>query len=124
MKLSQDQKDAIIKLQENSNLETDLLYIIEESDAENIDELADYIEEQTNGFQVEIIYYARAMDYLLENDPSLQYSLEIAHEYGYTTDKLNSELLASLLASQNERENFDEIRDDLEAILYPTTDEK
>lgn len=118
MKLSQDQKEAISKLTEN--METDLIYIIEYSEADDMDELADYIEEQTNGFQVDIIYHARAMEYLLENDPSLHFSLEIAGDMGFEIKNLNSETLASLLASQNERENFDEIRDDLEAILYPT----
>lgn len=122
MKLSQEQKDAISKLAEN--MDTDLIYIIENSDADDMDELSDYIDEQSNGFQVEIIYHVKAMEYLMENDPSLHYSLEIASEFGYETKNLNSELLASLLASQNEREEFDNIRDDLEAILYPTTDEE
>ena len=44
------------------------------------------------------------MDYLREHDTSLTESLELAAEYGYTTENLNSELLASLHASR-EREN-------------------
>ena len=75
------------------------------------DELGDYdtdqIQEelQDNGFfTVEIIYYYKAMEYLKENDTSLSESIEIANEYGYTLEGLNSETLASLHASR-EREN-------------------
>ena len=122
MELTQYQKDEISKLQKDNELETDLLYIIENSNAENIDDLTEYIDEQTNGFQVEIIYYANAIKYLTDNDASLQYSLEIANELGYETKNLNSELLASLLASQNEREHFDDIKDALNDLLF--TDKK
>ena len=75
------------------------------------EELADYDthqiyqELQDNGFfDVEIIYYYKAIEYLKENDSSLWESLEIAKEYGYTLENINSELLASLHAS-NQRIN-------------------
>jgi len=64
-------------------------------------------------FNIEVIYYSRAMEYLMENDASLNQSLEIAHELGYTTENLNSELLASLLASQNARIEFAELEDEI-----------
>ena len=67
--------------------------------------------DRNNGFDMEVIYYASAMEYLMENDNSLRKSLEIAHELGYTADKINSELLASLLKSQNERKNFTELEE-------------
>src|SRR6056300_1654828 len=63
-------------------------------------------------FDIEIIYYARAMEYLSENDPSLKDSLEIASEMGYTPDNLSSEVLASLLASRLERDRFYELQCD------------
>ena len=60
-----------------------------------------------NGFfHVEIIYYYKAMDYLREHDTSLTESLELAAEYGYTTENLNSELLASLHASRDRENKF------------------
>ena len=75
------------------------------------DELGDYDthqiydELQDNGFfTVDIIYYSRAIEYLKENDSSLFESLEIATEYGYDAKSLNSEILASLHAS-NQRIN-------------------
>ena len=65
---------------------------------------------QDNGyFNEEVIYYSTAINYLKENDPSLSESLEIATEYGYTTNNLNSELLASLHASQKKEETFNEL---------------
>ena len=77
------------------------------------DELEDYntdeIQEelQDNGFfDVEIIYYSKAIKYLQENDASLYRSLEIAEEMGYTLENINSELLASLHASRDRENKF------------------
>ena len=53
------------------------------------------------GFDIEIIYYVNAIKYLQENDASLHESLEIAKEFGFELKNLNSEVLASLLASRN-----------------------
>ena len=65
---------------------------------------------QNNGyFNEEVIYYSSAIRYLKDNDPSLTESLEIATEYGYTTENLNSEVLASLHASQKKEETFHEL---------------
>jgi len=62
---------------------------------------------QNNGFfDVEIIYYCKAIEYLKENDSSLWDSLEIAKEYGYTLENINSELLASLHATKQREDKF------------------
>tara|TARA_B100001175_G_scaffold241185_1_gene207521 strand:+ start:960 stop:1394 length:435 start_codon:yes stop_codon:yes gene_type:complete len=57
-------------------------------------------------FDVEVIYYHKAMEYLKENDCSLSESVELATEHGYTLENINSELLASLHASEKRREDF------------------
>jgi len=98
------------------------VYILDYVDVENIDleNPFDSIEEiisDNNGFDVEIIYYSNAIEYLHKNDPSLRESLELASEYGYGVDKLNSEILASLLASQNAREEFSDLRDEIESFF-------
>ena len=62
--------------------------------------------EDNNGFDIEIIYYSNAIDFLAKNDQSLQESLGIAFEYGYEVQNLNSEILASLLASKLIRDEF------------------
>jgi hypothetical protein len=77
----------------------DLLDYINAENVNSFNDIYDQVEEQ-GGFNVEIIYYSKAMEYLMENDTSLQNSMELAADFGYTPENINSELLASLLASQ------------------------
>ena len=89
------------------------------------DELDDYDTHQIfeelhdNGFfNVEIIYYSKAMDYLRENDASLSESIEIASEYGYTLENINSETLASLHASRDRENKFwEDVEPELNEII-------
>lgn len=69
----------------------------------NEDEVDEYINEQ------EIIYYSVAMNYLIENDCSLSYSLELAHDMGYSAKNLNSELLATIHHQDQLRGDWSEI---------------
>ena len=114
----------LTELQESNNLDlTDYLQNcfsdeeLEELDQNNptgcFESLLESLEE--NGyFDIEITYYDKAIEYLSKNDPSLIDSLEIANDFGYTIDNLNSETLASLLASEIERNRFYEFRSDIE----------
>lgn len=68
---------------------------------------------ENNGFDIEIIYYSYAMEYLTRNDNSLRESIEIAIDYGYELKNINSELLASLLASQNSRYEFNNYENEI-----------
>ncbi len=70
--------------------------------------------DKNNGFDMEVIYYSNAIDYLREYDPSLRESLEIASEYGIELTSLSSETLASLLKSRNVREEFNELQDEID----------
>ena len=108
-----------------SELETelDLDYIINAEDVNSYDDIYDAIE-RDGGFDIEIIYYNRAIEYLSENDPSLQESMEIAHEVGFGVDNLNSEVLASLLASQNVRVEFDNLRDEIDEFFDELEDDE
>ena len=78
--------------------------------------------EENYGFNIEIIYYSNAIKYLQENDPSLRESLEIAAEYGYEVKNLNSEVLASLLKSQNVRDEFLYFRDEINEFFESLED--
>lgn len=71
----------------------------------------------SNFFEIEVIYYRSAIEYLSENDPSLRESLEIADEYGYKCSDLNSEMLASLLKSRNFEEEFYSNRTEIEQLF-------
>ena len=66
-------------------------YLDEQVKFDDYDEAIEYCYEQ------EIIYYSKAMDYLMENDASLKDSLAIATEYGIDDpSELNSEYLATI----------------------------
>ena len=85
-------------------------------DLEDADEIRDRLEEDA-AFDIEIIYYSRAMEFLSENDPSLNTAFELASEYGYSVSDLNSEILASLVASQKAKEDFDDLMSEIEDII-------
>lgn len=87
---------------------------IDTSDAFN--SIYDMIEDN-GGFNIDVIYYSDAIEYLKQHDQSLSDSLEIAIEYGYTIENINSELLASLLKSQNVREEFNDLRNEINTFF-------
>ena len=104
------------------SIKIDNLYIddyvqYEEIDLDSpFDRIYDMIE-NNGGFNIEIIYYFNAMEYLSKNDPTLRVSIGIASEYMEDFRGLNSELLASLLASQIVREDFYNERDSIETFF-------
>ena len=69
------------------------------------------------GFEVEIIYNYKAIEYLKQYDPSLCESLEYADELGYKLTDLNSETLASIHASHEAQAEFDDQIDEFEELL-------
>ncbi len=75
----------------------DIEYVLDNADC--ADDISDGLNELIS--QEDIIYSFNAMEYLLENDQSLCESINIAVEYGYELNHVNSELLATLLFQQN-----------------------
>ncbi len=76
---------------------------------DSVDDVIDYIrwlDDDTHFTDGEIIWYYKATEYLLKNDPSLKYSMELASGYGYSLENLNSEVLASLLFTDNNKDDF------------------
>jgi hypothetical protein len=90
-------------------------YLLNE-DFTTFKEVRDLLEDN-GAFNVEVIYYNEAMSYLMDHDNSLKNSLELAIEYGYSIKDLNSELLASLLASENARTEFYQLESEINSIL-------
>tara|TARA_R110000803_G_scaffold175884_1_gene238426 strand:- start:1141 stop:1569 length:429 start_codon:yes stop_codon:yes gene_type:complete len=92
-------------------------YLSSKTDLTDVNDIFDDL--QNNGyFNEEVIYYSTAIRYLKENDPSLTESLEIATEYGYEAKSLNSELLATLHASQKKENTFfEDIAPELETLF-------
>ena len=114
------QIDDLIKLFEDYAEDIDIDYMLNGyeigEDIVNSDDLLEIIEDN-NGFDIDIIYYSKAIKYLAENDASLSESIEIAVDMGYSLENLNSETLASLHASQKAREDFWDITDEIDDIL-------
>ena len=73
--------------------------------------------EENNFFQVDIIYYSHAIEYLKFNDSSLLDSINIALDFGFELQNINSELLASLLASENFRSEFYSYEDEIKSLF-------
>ena len=106
------------------NLEIINYVDIEEIDIENAYQSIYEMIEEKNGFDVEIIYYSIAIEYLSNNDNSLCESLSIAAELGYSTENLDSEILASLLASQEVRNDFSELENEIENFFSELEEEE
>lgn len=80
---------------------------------EDLDELNEAIID-SNLLQEEFYYHYDAIKYLMENDPSLSEAFEIATEYGFDTKNLNSCVLAGLLASRQNEEDWHELSRELD----------
>lgn len=87
--------------------------IYEDTDFDDITEIL----RDANAFDVEVLYSSTAIKFLSEHDAGLTESLEIAKEYGYDIENLNSELLASLLKSRMLEESWYELRSEVEDFL-------
>lgn len=68
-------------------------------------------------YEGEVIYYNNAMEYLTTNDASLTNSIELARDLGYELKDINSELLATLLKTQEVEQFFRSLEDEVSDIL-------
>lgn len=91
-------------------------YISEIDEDTDFDDITEILRE-ANAFDVEVLYCSTAMKFLSEYDASLTESLEIAKEYGYEIENLNSELLASLLKSRMLENDWYENQSEIEDFL-------
>ena len=101
---------------ENLNIADFIGHNTDIEDIKNADDLYNELD-NNNAFNIDIIYYYKAMEYLSDNDNSLYESVTIASEMGISTENINSELLASLHASQKARDDFYSITDEIDEIL-------
>ncbi len=89
---------------------------LEEGNLNDAHDLYDLLRDNY-AFDVDIIYYSTAMEYLTEHDTSLSESIEIANEMGFDLESLNSETLASLHASRQAEDDFWRCKEDINEIL-------
>jgi hypothetical protein len=90
---------------------------------ETFEDLTDALND-SNMFDVEIIYYSRAIEYLKNHDPSLADSISIAAELGFDTSSINSELLASLHASEELRTEWHNLEDEITDFFDDLNDDE
>ena len=95
--MTTEQSEKIVKMLADIDIDVTAEDI---QDIDNLDELEEYLQDN-DYFNVEIIYYSRAMEYLSEHDNSLNRAFELASDMGYEVKNLNSEILASLVARGN-----------------------
>ena len=98
-------------------------YLQNRDEIESFEEFEQILQDN-NAFDIEVIYYSEAIKYLMENDPSLQESLEIANEFGYSVENLNSEILASLHSSREARNLFYEEQDTIQGFFEDNEDDE
>ena len=122
--MNTEQKQRVIDFltEQNFSSDIDFNYFLSNEDFETIEDIKSILEDN-NAFTVEIIYYSTAIEFLKLNDNSLRDSLEIASDLCYELKNLNSEILASLLASQMLRDEFSEIESELESLLEEINEE-
>jgi hypothetical protein len=114
-------KNALIDfLTENGPSEIDFKYFLESETFDSFEEVRDLIE-AGDGFNIDIIYYSAALDYLRENDPSLRQSLELAQNLGFKPAYLSSEMLASILACEIVRGEFNDLENEFTDLLEELT---
>ena len=119
MRRIKEKKDGIVdKIQDlidDTDYLRDISFDMDESDIGSADDVIEYIDERIN--EIEVIYYSNAIKILSENDPSLQISMGYADDLGYRCKDINSELLATILCQESAREEFDNIRNDIEEVV-------
>tara|TARA_R110000823_G_scaffold221466_2_gene349957 strand:+ start:509 stop:868 length:360 start_codon:yes stop_codon:yes gene_type:complete len=117
MKTNLEKEKYFNKLSEEFEFEImDYFQIDELEEINEFEELAEKLQDES-AFQIEIIYYSTAMEYLTRNDTSLTESLQLASDFGYEAKNLNSEILASILASENAMEEFYDKKNEIEEFF-------
>ncbi len=89
---------------------------LDDSQVESIDSFDQLVEELDNAFNEcgEIIYYSNAIKYLMENDPSLHESIDLANDMGFELSNINSELLATIHNQNRIREEFMDLESEVD----------
>jgi intracellular sulfur oxidation DsrE/DsrF family protein len=109
-------QQQVIELLNDTIENVDFTGFLSSEDFTTFEEVRDLLEDN-GALNIEIIYYSDAMRYLMQNDNSLRNSLELAADFGYELKNLNSETLASLLASENARTEFYQLESEINSIL-------
>jgi len=114
--LNNERQTKLIQLFEYNDIVFDYTYFLDMDEVTDFDSLSDKLSDEC-AFNEEVIYYYKAIEYLKEKDASLKESIEIALDYGYRLDSINSELLATLHKSEANRAAFYALKNEINEIL-------
>ena len=89
----------------SNKVDIDFNYFIDIENNIDFESIADTLIDN-DALTDEVIYCSTAISFLAENDASLLKSLNLAYELGYEVHNINSELLATLLSSEDLRNDF------------------
>ena len=112
-----EKTQKFIELFNSFNLDIDLSSI--DFDIDNLNNYEEFEEllTENNLLDTDIIYYSNAIEYLQKHDNSLKLSLGLAIDLGYNLADINSEILASILQSDNLRNELYECRTEIDNFL-------
>lgn len=99
------QTEKIKKFLNNLDTEIDILDYINPEKVKGYGDILAQID-KAGGFDVHVADAVTAISYLQVNDSNLTKSLLLALKAGYRFDKVNSEILATLLLSQRAKDRF------------------
>jgi len=118
-------KKIIAELEKDYDFNDFIMNYIDEDELKECEDASDVvklIEQANEDYEItdtEVIYYTNAIEYLKQEDPSLSESIGIAEEFWFWLDGINSETLASLLATRRNEEYWCEF---LENVEYEVND--
>jgi len=99
------QEQSIMEMLDGTDYLCDISINVPECGFEDEYEIQEEIEKGIDN-QLEVIYYHKAMEFLMKEDSSLNESMDLASAYCYTPENINSELLATLLLQQRASEEL------------------
>jgi len=101
-------KDKLKKMKDNLQDELEIYEVFTDLNYyDNFDQFRGSDELTSELFNVEIIYSSGAIEYLSKHDASLKKSIELALEFEFKLEDINSEVLASLLKQKLNSEQFE-----------------
>ena len=104
----------IIDVFENHKFNSD--FFTEESMFDNFQNLTSFLDDY-EAFHSYLIGYNEAIDYLADEDPSLNKSIWYAVDYGYDITRVDSELLANILIGEKRLQLWYSFQPQIESIL-------
>ncbi|MDA9231281.1 hypothetical protein N9O56_01775 [Rickettsiales bacterium] len=98
----------------NDFLTNDFLEELEQEDPKKcFEDIYEELSREFGFFDIDVIYYSKAIKYLQDNDSSFTNSLQLASDHGYEAKDLNCQILANILLNNSAIETFYSLRNQI-----------